>query len=530
MAIADRINEMYTHVGDVYDTITNVDLPTNKNIQNIPQTIKDSYLEIMNNGIDTIWNNWEKVTGEGTSLTLNNTYQAPMRNNLKGNTSQTGTPTPTSPIPVNVVSGDNEINVLGKNLFDKTRLISGKRLDNTGLPSIPDNTYCTTDYFIKVEPNTTYYSTSTINQSKAVCFYDSRQTFIERKMYLNAHTFTTGATTQFIKISILLSEIDTEQLEKGSSASTYEPYQGNTYNIDLPVENLFDKSTAVLNKMITGSGGLIDFTGVFSSDYIKVQPSTAYYVNEYMPTVVAFDENKNAIGYIRNASGSATFTTPNNCEYIRARMFDASIDMTTALNNAMLEKGTKGNSYTPYGTTPIELCKIGTYQDYFYKDSDKWYLHKEIGKVVLNGSETWTIFNSNNTRTAFRINISDIEAYTNGDNTPNLLSNRFIPISYNGSWVTGKLSRLTQNNVQNALIVIYNPNTSVEDFKTWLASNNTIVYYVLATPTNTEITYQPLIDQLNALEQAKSKENQTNISQINNDLGFIISASALKKG
>ena len=37
---------------------------------------------------------------------------------LLGQTSQNGTPTPSSPIPVNVVSGDNTINVCGKNLFD----------------------------------------------------------------------------------------------------------------------------------------------------------------------------------------------------------------------------------------------------------------------------------------------------------------------------------------------------------------------------------------------------------------------------
>ena len=65
----------------------------------------------MNNGIDTIWNNWEKVTGSGTSISLSPTLKAPMKNELKGNTSQTGTPTPTSPIPVNVVSGDNTITI-----------------------------------------------------------------------------------------------------------------------------------------------------------------------------------------------------------------------------------------------------------------------------------------------------------------------------------------------------------------------------------------------------------------------------------
>ena len=38
-----------------------------------------------------------------------------------------------------------------------------------------------------------------------------------------------------------------------------------------------------------------------------------------------------------------------------------------------------------------------------------------------------------------------------------------------------------------------------------------------------------LIDQLNLLEKAMSKNGQTNISQVNNDLPFIISASALKE-
>ena len=68
---------------------------------------------------------------------------------------------------------------------------------------------------------------------------------------------------------------------------------------------------------------------------------------------------------------------------------------------------------------------------------------------------------------------------------------------------------------------------NAENWRTYLANNPQKVYYPLATPTNTEITYQPLIDQLNALELAQSKENQTNISQVNNDLPFIISAEAI---
>lgn len=83
MAIADTIQSMYTNVGNVYDTITNVTPPSHKNIENIPNTIKESYLEIMNNGIDVVWDNWDKVTGTGTSFTLNNTIVAPTKTILK---------------------------------------------------------------------------------------------------------------------------------------------------------------------------------------------------------------------------------------------------------------------------------------------------------------------------------------------------------------------------------------------------------------------------------------------------------------
>ena len=57
----------------------------------------------------TIYNVLPKITETGESLTLNNTGEATLKLDLLGNTSQTGTPTPSTPIPVNVVSGDNDI-------------------------------------------------------------------------------------------------------------------------------------------------------------------------------------------------------------------------------------------------------------------------------------------------------------------------------------------------------------------------------------------------------------------------------------
>ena len=139
MSIASRITSIEGHISDIYDSVelTGVDTTDiDKNLVNVPNTLKEGYIDIINNGTDTLYSNFPKVSGEGTSLTLNNTYQAPMRNNLKGNTSQTGTPTPTSPIPVNVVSGDNIITISNQGGTDSNtyNIDLGNGLPNTYTP------------------------------------------------------------------------------------------------------------------------------------------------------------------------------------------------------------------------------------------------------------------------------------------------------------------------------------------------------------------------------------------------------------
>ena len=69
--------------------------------------------------------------------------------------------------------------------------------------------------------------------------------------------------------------------------------------------------------------------------------------------------------------------------------------------------------------------------------------------------------------------------------------------------------------------------TTTDGFKTWLSTHNTDVYYVLATPTYEEITDTTLLSQLEAL--AYSYEGTTNISQVNDDLPFVLDITALKE-
>ena len=64
-------------------------------------------------------------------------------------------------------------------------------------------------------------------------------------------------------------------------------------------------------------------------------------------------------------------------------------------------------------------------------------------------------------------------------------------------------------------------------FKEWLSTHNIEVYYVLATPTKTLLS-DTLQQQLDNISYAMAYQDQTNISQVNEDRPFVISASTVK--
>ena len=171
-----------------------------------------------------------------------------------------------------------------------------------------------------------------------------------------------------------------------------------------------------------------------------------------------------------------------------------------------------GTNY-PIDLGGIELAGIGTYQDKIYKSDGKWYLYKEIGKVVLTGSENWgdqtgshtTVLNLYCPTTSWGAFASErnpllcsiatysLSAGSANDTTPNICK-----LNFSG---TNFLLDLSQANF-----------STLAAFKTWLSSNPTTVYYVLATPTTTEITNTSLIAQLEAVRTAQLANGANTIS------------------
>lgn len=160
----------------------------------------------------------------------------------------------------------------------------------------------------------------------------------------------------------------------------------------------------------------------------------------------------------------------------------------TTMNNvkiyAQLEEGNQATSPEPHG--------VGN-----------WYIEKNIGKVVLNGSESgWTGGSVATNVYRFYKTIEGIRAYTD--------SNRHID-----RFITDRFKLSTSNEYgasyqyQNSLYFCVSSNeaTTVDSFKTWLSNNNTTVYYQLATPTYEVIINENLIEQLNNIQDIGLIEN-----------------------
>lgn len=219
--------------------------------------LKTALLNILNNGIDTLYNNFPKTTGTGTNITLNNTLQAPIRSVINGDTEQDGEPTPDNPKEIKSVTGLQTIDITGKNLLDDSKNTNNYYINASGNITPGENFAYTT--LIPVEQ--TIYTFSSIQtalnltNNKRIHGYDKNGNWIEQITY---STITTGNTSQdysitftinnsnikYVRISYFKSDTNS-QLEKGSTATTYEPYQGQEYEINLGNIHLYENDQII---------------------------------------------------------------------------------------------------------------------------------------------------------------------------------------------------------------------------------------------------------------------------------------------
>ena len=298
-----------------------------------------------------------------------------------------------------------------------------------------------------------------------------------------------------------------EKLMISTSGGEYEPYTGgqpspspvypqpistieNSLKITSCNKNLFDKDNVVIDKLVNRDTGEIYTTtaGTYaSSDFIKVEENTQYTTtNCLMYYNALYDKYKNYIGHL--PSNNATFTTPINVKYMRVSVQIAN------LNNVQFEKGTQTTPFEQHLETQITanlpegefIGKIdNTYKDTLkveYNEEDGQYhlnLYKNIGKVVLDGSESWMMKNNTDTNIHFSSNVLD--NLTNGlsQGISNYFSNVVLIWDNDIQGI-----ELVKNNYHlriRLLNTLLNEKT-INGFIQFLSTNKPIVYYPLATP------------------------------------------------
>ena len=154
----------------------------------------------------------------------------------------------------------------GKNLFNKNNIIvDGYIISNGNLVYETGDNRNAAD-FIEVEPNCIYsisgIKNSAINGARShqyVGMYDKNKKFISSTTIYclgDRETFTTTENTKYIRLSVRNDDINRLQIEKGTTATTYEPHKSNILTCNEEVE-------------LRGIGDIKDELNLVTGEYTK---------------------------------------------------------------------------------------------------------------------------------------------------------------------------------------------------------------------------------------------------------------------
>lgn len=497
----------------------------------------------------TIVNALPKITGSGTSITLNNTANSILSNILNPNIYQETT---------------NGNNILPQNI--ETQTLNGVTLtansDGTytlnGTASANTNFVFPYSKYINFSAGTYYVSCNTYTNITLAAYYNISDLAFWKT---SNGTFTLNDDASQFRLVIVVANggsfnnvVIKPMINTGSTAKEWEKYTGGISapnpSYPMPIHSVSGDNT-IKERNINWFNGEMevgkynDTTGAKQTDNnmarnvdpVYVLPSTQYIISNNGTAVAmnVFEYKKNGTFIQKNTYSAGTpFTTTSETAYINFYKGTANTD------KLQIELGDSVSPYTPYNGDDyiinlgnIEYCKIGNYADRFFKNvvddidySDTlilgaWYIKKKIGKVVLDGNTSIEYVPEYIAIGRFTINY--YYGIAGSVSQPGAMSTHFKSAF---STNDGDIFVSAVDNRINVINKAYINN--VNGFKEWLGINTPIVYYIQLTPTYTQIT-GTLETQLEAFyNQALAYKGQTNISQINNDLPFIIDSIALK--
>ena len=415
-------------------------------------------------------------------------------------------PSPDYPQTINTVTGLQTVKIYGNNLFDRSSAIENYILKWADGQLNPEAKSITGDFMRVIEGqkfSSNYYA--------IIFFYDQSMNYVGN-LAPNGQTISKGSGGNFknftvpsgygifyarieYRTGVNSSQDMTQQdimLNYGSTLMTYE--QSKTTNFEINLGKNLCGSGSYLNTNAIAlnikSGEVIPrtFTASFISDTAVSGAGAILYIDG--STV----GNLGSVDVLAGVKTSATFTIPDSIYYtinpsktIQLRLYKSgsNYDTSHTLGEPMIEAGTQASPYAPY-KTPIELCKIGTYRDRIYDNDGEWFIHKETGTAIVSlGTTVYTLTGGNKGST-----------YSPANKIYTFNAGAFCEKST--QWRSGAYwDGCFYENAANFMFV----GSSTDDSPALKAKyDGSKLIFILATPTDTKITDQELIQQLSTIK------------------------------
>jgi len=239
----------------------------------------------------------------------------------------------------------------GKNLFNPAKIITGKALTaSTGVETTSAS--CSISDYIEISEALQYSVAKGIGSGAlGHCFYDINKTYMSGVVSgsTGSQTLTSPAGAAFLRVSSLLTNTNTQQVEQGLP-TLYEPYQKWFDENNIPDtkpektsfftvgKNKFDKTKVIDGFYVNQTNGLLTAGATHKvTEYMPIS-EVSYIGNQLMQRYAFYNINLQFISGGLGETG-VSITAPTNAKYLRVSSDSWVVD------TFQIEEGTVSTTY-----------------------------------------------------------------------------------------------------------------------------------------------------------------------------------------
>ena len=230
-------------------------------------------------------------------------------------------------------------------------------------------------------------------------------------------------------------------------------------------KNLFNKNVSIITGYyLDNKGSLVSKEGSwYQNVFIEVNSKTQYTISSTVAVlrICFYDKDRKFISRVATENTSVTFSTPENCKYVRLSGENAD----TQVQSLQLEQGSKATSYEDYIEPKIYVRNSNGVYEEFTKKSEEVYSTEEQRIGIWNGKklyrktievDTSSSF-TNSTLTKYEHKIANIEKIIKATST--------AKTSWGGGWFTDITLAINKFQIRADETYLYIKNDSGSDYK-----------------------------------------------------------------